>query len=124
MLLADDEEELVSTLAERLEMRGMRADWAVNPEKACELLSQNRYDIAVLDVKLPGMSGYDLQRKMAAKAPEMKFIFMTGHGSPGGYTRKYAETDAAECLIKPVDIDKLIARIREITGHGQTRDNP
>ena len=53
VLLVDDEEELVSTLAERLSMRGLEADWASSGEKALEMAGKKTYDIAVLDVKIP-----------------------------------------------------------------------
>lgn len=114
VLLADDEEELVATLAERLAMRGIHADWVTTAEAACEKLKHHQYDVAVLDVKLPGISGFDLQRKMVRIAPSTNFVFMTGHGSPGGYTGKNTEADFYECLIKPVDINELIEKIQEV----------
>jgi DNA-binding response OmpR family regulator len=113
VLLADDEEELVATLAERLAIRGIDAEWVTTGEAAIENLTHRQYDVAILDVRLPRISGFDLQRKMALKAPTIKFIFMTGHGSPGGFTSKNTEADSAACLIKPVDIDVLIEKIRE-----------
>jgi DNA-binding response OmpR family regulator len=116
VLLADDEEELVETLAERLAMRGIDAKWVTTAEAACEELKHRQYDVAVLDVKLPRMNGFDLQRKMAQTAPAMKFIFMTGHGAPGGFTGRNTDADLYDCLIKPVDINVLIERIKEIAG--------
>ncbi len=112
VLLVDDEEELVSTLAERLEIRGINAEWATSADAACEKVSERKYDVAILDVKLPCISGFDLQRKMAQIAPEVHFMFMTGHGSPGGFTGKNTEADLYDCLIKPVDIEVLVEKIR------------
>lgn len=116
VLIADDEEELVSTLAERLAIRGVEAEWATTAESALEMLKERKYDIALIDVKLPGISGFDLQRKMAQMAPEMNFLFMTGHGSPGGFTGENSDADLYDCLFKPVDIDELVRKIHEITG--------
>lgn len=119
VLMADDEEELVVTLAERLELRGINADWVTTAEAACEKLKEQKYDVAILDVKLPRISGFDLQRKMAQLAPEMNFIFMTGHGAPGGFTGKNTDADLYDCLIKPVDIDVLVTKLREIVGRSK-----
>jgi DNA-binding response OmpR family regulator len=57
VLLVDDEHELVSTLAERLSFRGIQADWATSGEEAMRLTEKNTYDVAVLDVKIPRISG-------------------------------------------------------------------
>ena len=92
VLLVDDEHELVSTLAERLSLRGIEADWAVSGEEALGLAEKNSYDVAVLDVKIPRISGLELKRRLNVTRPDMKFIFMTGHGSEDDFRRCAAET--------------------------------
>lgn len=116
VLLADDEEELVVTLAERLEIRGFIAEWVTTVEAACAILRDNAYDVAVLDVKLPGMSGLDLKRRMARIAPDLKFIFMTGHGSADSFKECAAEAGESYFLMKPINIDVLVQKIRQVTG--------
>lgn len=116
VLLADDEEELVVTLAERLEIRGFVAEWVTTGEAACDILQNRTYDVAVLDVKLPGISGPDLKRKMARIAPELKFIFMTGHGSSDSFKECAAEAGPSYFLMKPVDIDVLVQKIKNVMG--------
>ena len=81
ILLVDDEAELVSTLAERLSFRGIDADWATSAEDALSLSETETYDIALLDVKMPRVSGLELKKRLQEKRPDMKFIFLTGHGS-------------------------------------------
>ena len=76
VLLVDDEDELVSTLAERLKLRGINTDWVTNAEDAIRKLDSGAYDIAVLDVKMPKTSGIELKKRMEKKRPEMKFIFI------------------------------------------------
>lgn len=115
VLLVDDEQELVDTLAERLGFRGIEASWATNGDDAVRLVSENRYDLAVLDVKLPGMSGLDLKKRLQAVNPDMKFIFVTGHGSKQDYQTGAQEAGAEYYLIKPVNIDDLIEKMREVT---------
>jgi DNA-binding response OmpR family regulator len=114
VLLVDDEHELVSTLAERLSLRGIQADWAISGEEALGLTEKNTYDVAVLDVKIPRISGLELKRRLHAKRPAMKFIFMTGHGSEDDFRNCSAETGEGWYLIKPVNIENLIQKMNEL----------
>jgi DNA-binding response OmpR family regulator len=114
VLLVDDEHELVSTLAERLTLRGIEADWTVSGEEALSLAEKNTYDVAVLDVKLPRISGLELKRRLHAKRPAMKFIFMTGHGSEEDFRNYSAETSEGCYLVKPVSIEDLIRTMNDL----------
>ncbi len=115
VLLVDDEQELVETLAERLGIRGIEARWATTGEEALRRIDQEDFDLAVLDVKIPGINGINLRKKMKEKCPEMKFIFMTGHGSQDDYAAGSAETGVDYYLLKPVTIDELIKKMKELT---------
>jgi DNA-binding response OmpR family regulator len=113
VLLVDDEEELVSTLAERLSLRGIEADWVTTAEKALERVQKETFDVAVLDVKIPRISGIKLKTQMEKIRPGMKFIFLTGHGSEDDFRTGAAEAGASFYLVKPVNIDMLIERMKE-----------
>ncbi len=113
VILVDDEKELVIALAERLEFRGIDAHWAANGADALEMVAQNQYDLAVLDVKLPKMSGLELKKKMQKIAPELKYIFVTGHGSQQDYNTGSAEAGCEYYLIKPVKIEVLVERMKD-----------
>jgi len=113
VLLVDDEMELASTLAERLSMRGIDADWAASAEAALELVRKNPYDLAVLDVKIPKMSGIHLKKEIEAIQPSMRFIFMTGHGSEKDFQEGAAEAGAGYYLVKPVKIEVLMEKMNE-----------
>ena len=114
VLLVDDEEELVSTLAERLNMRGIDASWVSDCDSALEIIKSQQFDIALLDVKLPGMNGLELKRLMEIEQPEMKFIFVTGHGSEDDFIACTAESGQQYYLIKPVQIEVLMSKLNEI----------
>ncbi|MCJ7684939.1 MAG: response regulator [Desulfobacteraceae bacterium] len=113
VLLIDDEEELISTLAERLSFRGIDADWVTNGKEALRKVELECYDLAVVDVRMPKMSGLALKKIMANKCPNLKFIFMTGHGSEDDYKVGTAEAGAAYYLVKPLNIELLIEKIYE-----------
>lgn len=114
VLLVDDEGELVETLAERLMIRGIDAHWATNAEVALVKADKESFDLAILDVKMPGFSGITLKKMMEKRNPHMKFIFMTGHGSEADFQAGSQEAGSEYYLVKPVNIDDLIGKINEV----------
>jgi DNA-binding NtrC family response regulator len=111
VLLVDDEEEFVTTLAERLELREMAVSVATSAEKAIRIVDAERPQVVVADVKMPGMGGLDLLRVIKASYPGIQVILLTGHGS----TRdgiKGMRLGAFDYLMKPVKIEDLIDKLR------------
>lgn len=119
VLLVDDETEFVSTLAERLSLRGIEADWVTSAEEALNKIQDNQYDLAVLDVKMPRVSGIELKRMLHKQCPDMQFIFMTGHGSEQDFHAGTSEAGAEYYLVKPVHIEDLMRKMNEVLGGGQ-----
>jgi DNA-binding response OmpR family regulator len=113
VLLVDDEEELVSTLAERLGYRDIDARFATSGEDALVLARAETFDLAVLDMKMPGMGGVELKHELEILQPDMKFIFVTGHGSETDFKAGTAEAGREFYLIKPLRIDTLMDKMRE-----------
>lgn len=111
IILVDDEKKFINMLARRLSLRGLSADVAYSGEQAVEKAAQTRYDIAVLDMKMPGMSGFALKRKLLVMQPGIKLIFVTGHGT----IDKNGTPDASDdiFLAKPLNIDTLIDTIHQ-----------
>ncbi len=110
VLLVDDEKELAATLAERLSFRQIDADWATSGQEALKMAEDARYDLAVLDVKMPRMSGITLMKRLRERQPDMKFIFMTGHGSEEDF--KTGSADASHYLVKPVKLEALVEKMK------------
>ena len=114
LLFVDDEDDLVSTVVERLELRGVDALGATSGPEALRLLKEQSFDAVVLDVKMPGLGGFEVIKQIKQECPGLAVIFLTGHGS---------EQDAAEglrmgafdYLMKPVDIEALIEIVRRAT---------
>lgn len=110
ILLVDDEEKFVSSLAERLSIRNLEADWVTTCDEALLKAEKECYDIAVLDIKMPYMSGIELKKKLEHISPGMKFIFVTGHGSEEDYDIGMKE--ASFYIIKPFKIESLVEKIK------------
>ena len=119
ILLVDDEVELVSALAERLELRGIDVAWASSGKDALALADTHDFDLAVLDVKMPGMGGLALKEQLAKRHPGMKFIFLTAYGSEQDFNCVASDIGARCYLVKPVHIEELIDAIKTILGPGK-----
>jgi len=113
VLLIDDEKELVSTLAERLSFRGIEADWVCSAKDALRKIDEKHYQIAVVDIKMPQIGGIELKRMIADRYPDMKFIFMTGHGSEEDFLAGTQEAGEEFYLVKPVAIEELVKKMKQ-----------
>ncbi len=107
VLLVDDEREFVSTLAERMEIRGIVPEVAFSGEQALEILENSVPDIMVLDLKMPGIDGLEVLRQVKKRHPQVQVIILTGHGSERDETAA-RRLGAFDHLQKPVDINDLV----------------
>lgn len=114
VLLVDDEIELVSTLAERLSLRGIDVQWATTGTDALAKAEHQLFDVAVLDVKMPKISGLALKEKLIKKYPKMKFIFCTGYGSEEDFGVISKQVGEEYYLVKPLDIEILVEKIKTV----------
>ncbi len=112
VLLVDDEDEMATALAERLSLRGIEADWVTSGEDAVARVTEKKYDVVVLDVKMPGMSGLETMERVQKIQPEAKVIFLTGHGSVSDFN-SCIEAGACSYLMKPTNIEVLIEKMNE-----------
>ncbi len=116
VIIVDDEQKFIRMLAKRLVMRGIETDVVDSGEEAIKKIAHTGYDIAVLDIKMPGISGLELKKELTTIAPSLKFIFVTGHGRVGKSGKSSKKKDIY--LSKPLDIEILIKKMNEVTKHG------
>ena len=110
VLIVDDEDRFRITLGERLKVRGLEARSAGSGKEALEELQKNPYDVILLDIKMPEMSGIEALARIKKIDPNLEVIILTGHASVdiavdimqlGGY----------DYLLKPCPIDDLMEKI-------------
>jgi two-component system NtrC family sensor kinase len=108
ILVVDDEASILEILYEILKADGHRVDTAPNGRVAMRKIESQTYDLIISDLKMPGMSGQDLYRKILELKPEMsaRVIFATGDVVGAG-TQDFLERVGNRCLQKPFEIDTL-----------------
>jgi CheY-like chemotaxis protein len=111
VLLVDDEREFVQTLSERLEMRDVGSAVAYDGESALQMVRDDEPDVMILDLKMPGIDGIEVLRRVKESDPHIEVIILTGHGSDED-CRICMELGAFAYLQKPVDIDALSETLR------------
>ncbi|MCG6909405.1 MAG: response regulator [Deltaproteobacteria bacterium] len=113
LLLVDDEKKFASMLARRLELRGMQVTVCFSGEDALAAVEKEAsYDVAILDVKMPGIGGMELKNRLREQYPRMKIIFLTGHGANADFQAGVQEAEAY--LPKPLNINDLIASLKRL----------
>lgn len=112
ILLVDDEQEFVNTLSERIQMREIGANVALNGEQALEFVDNEVPDVMVLDLRMPGIDGIEVLRRVKKQYPDVQVIILTGHGSEKD-EEEARRLGAFDYLQKPVEVDTLVTRIRK-----------
>ncbi len=113
VLLVDDEKDIVSTLAERLSLRGIDASWVVSGEEALRKMETEIFDLAILDVKMPAMNGLELQKKITESHPKVKYLFLTSRGAEEALEPGAHLVGKGYYLSKPIKINILIDKMNE-----------
>ncbi len=106
VLLVDDEREFIETLSERLQIRDVGAAVAFDAESAMDVVAQDEPDVMIIDLKMPGINGMDMLKRIKQTRPNIEVIVLTGHGSRDDQEQCMA-MGAFAYLQKPVDIDEL-----------------
>jgi DNA-binding response OmpR family regulator len=110
VLVVDDEEQLRSVLARYLTLMGYKVDTAACGEEALDLLRCNPYDVAVLDIRMPGLDGVEVMHQALQMNADLAIIFLTGHASLESAIAA-VKADAVDYLLKPISVRDLAAAV-------------
>ncbi|MBS0209534.1 MAG: sigma-54-dependent Fis family transcriptional regulator [Planctomycetes bacterium] len=115
LLVVDDDDEFRGILARRFERRGYQVQEAPGGLEALDLANRRQFDVAIVDLLMPGMSGVELLEKLKAGHSECEVILLTGQGSIESAVAAM-KLGAYDYLTKPcalADLEKLIERAAE-----------
>lgn len=112
VLLVDDEVKLLESVSQRLSLRDFEVTTAPDGKKAIKAAKGDKFDVAIVDLRMPGMDGKEVLKTLKKRHKWLEVIILTGYGSVDS---------AAECtrlgafgyLEKPCDFDKLIDVLKQ-----------
>ena len=106
LLIADDEKNIREGLAASLEMEGFKTVCAVDGKEAWERFGKGDIDLVITDLRMPGMGGEELLRRIVTETPGFPVIILTGHGTVDNAVRAMHD-GAYDFLSKPLNLDHL-----------------
>ena len=112
VLLIDDEQTLLEYLSKRLLREGFTIKATFSGEEAVEVATNDNFDVAVVDLKMPGIDGVETQKRLHEIQPFLQCIVLTGHGSVETALESGQE-DAFQYLLKPIDYEVLVKTIKD-----------
>ena len=112
MLIVDDDPDMTETLADILTDMGYEVAIAENGYQAIEMVRQNKYDVALMDIKMPGINGVETFKEIKQIRPQIRVIMMTAY-SVQDLIQEALKEGAYGVIYKPIDIDKLISLVEE-----------
>ncbi len=116
VLLVDDEPVFVETMSKVLKARGYGVGAAAGGVEALEELRFNRYDVVVLDLRMPGMDGIETLERIRKQDPLLPVILLSGHADMSKAVEAM-QHGAVDYMLKPAPVDKLCERIRSAIEH-------
>ena len=110
LLFLEDDPLLGETVYEDLQEAGYSVDWVKNADEAAEYTYDNRYDLYLLDVNVPGMSGFELLASLRQSGDDTPAIFLTARGEVDDLREGFG-AGADDYVVKPFDMETLLIRI-------------
>ncbi len=111
ILVVDDEARFLKTLKQRLELRDFDVTAVQSGQDAIDAAAQSEHDLAIVDLKMPGMDGEQVLEILKRDHPDMEVIILTGHGSVDSAVH-CMQVGSYHYLQKPCETDDLLGVLR------------
>jgi DNA-binding NtrC family response regulator len=112
ILVVDDDETIRTTMKAILQDEGYIVDLAATGKEAIQKTTENNYNVALLDIRLPDMEGVELLKLLKDGMPRTRKIMVTGYPSMQNAISALNK-NADSYLLKPVDVEKLLAIVKQ-----------
>lgn len=113
ILLVEDDLDLGNLLTQYLDLQGFKTTLARSGEEGYSRFVDEKFDICVLDIMMPGMDGFTLAKKIRIRKPDVPFLFLTAKSQKEDKI-KGLKLGADDYICKPFEVDELILRIKNI----------
>lgn len=123
ILIVEDDRALSAGLARLLEGEGYEVDIRENGEGALNAASRENYDVAILDVGLPGLDGFEVLRRLRASGRKLPVLILTAREAVGDRVRGL-DLGADDYMAKPFSTVELAARVRALIRRSQAQTEP
>jgi two-component system, OmpR family, response regulator QseB len=123
LLLVEDDELLGDGIQSLLQRRGMGVDWVRDGISAMHSLGASRYDVLLLDLNIPWLSGLDIIARLRDRADETPVLVLTARSEVVDRIEAL-DKGADDYMVKPFDVDELCARIRALHRRHRGRETP
>jgi len=122
VMLVDDEVSFVETMTKRLKKRDLEVITAFSGKEALETLEEHHnVDVAILDVKMPGMDGIETLKKMKVAHPLIEVVMLTAHATVE-LAIEGMRFGAFDYLMKPCAMEELMGKVHEATRKKRNHD--
>ena len=111
LLIVDDEIDFLDTITKRMQLRGFEVTKASSGQAAIDAVNKMKFDIALLDLKMPGLDGFEVLRILKQEHKYIEVIILTAHGSIDA-AFDTSKLGAYSFLTKPFDFEQLINTIK------------
>lgn len=115
ILVVDDEPRLLASLASLLRSRHYDVTEAEGGRRACQLIDSQSYDLALLDLRMPEVDGFDVMAHLASRQPDCGAIVVSGESSFAAVSRALRR-GALDYIRKPFDPEELLATVESVLG--------
>jgi DNA-binding response OmpR family regulator len=113
ILIVDDEPEIVRGLQDNLRFEGYQTSTAADGREALAVAASEAPDLILLDIMMPGLSGWDVCRELRSQGIDVPIIMLTARGEEGDRVRGL-ELGADDYITKPFSLRELLARVRAV----------
>ena len=123
ILIVEDDASLASGLGRILQAEGFATDVAARGELAVEAARQERFDLVILDIGLPGMDGFEVLRRLRGEAQRVPVLVLTARDAVGDRVHGL-DLGADDYMAKPFAMPELTARVRALIRRSQAQTGP
>lgn len=114
VLLIDDERDILTVMKAGLQRAGFTVETSHDPRKVLDEYVPGRYDLVITDMRMPGLSGLDLYRKIRSIDPGTKVIFLSAFDKMSSELSAARSLDDAVIIPKPIGMKDLLSQVKSV----------